>query len=284
LDLGSGDWSALLDIPEAIQIEFPRGENGLVVRGTPDADLLRHGMRGSELVLDLVGDGRINVVASGVTGLGMSLGGGDDTLDDLAKLLAPPATEIAPAPGGDVLVTALSVSLVAVGGDGNDSLLGGLGADDLDGGPGDDVLSGLAGDDTMFSAQMDGADTFNGGPGYDYVSYEERSSDLTIQLCVSAFEIGCSAGECSCDVMSGEDTEDDRIVNAEDVSSGSGNDTLYGSEAADVLSGGPGDDEIFGLSGSDVLYGEGGDDMLDGGPDGDYCGDTGLDVAVGCEL
>jgi Ca2+-binding RTX toxin-like protein len=135
----------------------------------------------------------------------------------------------------------------------------------------------------MFTDEMDGADTFNGGSGYDYVSYEARTSDLSIELCVSASAIGCS-GDCSCDVMSGEVGEGDRLINAEDISTGSGNDTIKGSEASDVLSGGPGDDQIFGLSGSDVLYGEGGDDMLDGGADGDYCGATGQDEAVGCEL
>jgi Ca2+-binding RTX toxin-like protein len=263
LDLASGDWSALLELPEAIQLEFPRGENGLVVRGTSDADFFRHGTRGTELVLDLVGDGRINVVATGVTGLGLSLGDGDDTVDDLAELLAErAAAEAAAAPPEEepaeedevVAVTALALPLVAVGGDGNDQLVGGIVADDLD-----------------------------GGPGNDYVSYEARTSDLSIELCVSASEIGCS-GDCSCEVMSGEVGEEDRLINAEDISTGSGNDTIMGSEASDVLSGGPGDDQIFGLSGSDVLYGEGGDDMLDGGADGDYCGATGQDEAVGCEL
>jgi Ca2+-binding RTX toxin-like protein len=288
LDLASGDWSALLAIPEAIQVEFARGENGLVVRGTPEADVFRHGTRGTELVLDLVGDGRINVVAAGVTGLGLSLGDGDDTVDDLAGLLAERAAAAAAPPEEEpaeevVAVTALGLPLVAVGGNGNDQLVGGIVADDLDGGPGDDVLSGLAGDDTMFSDEMDGADTFNGGPDYDYVSYEARTTDLSIELCVSAVNIGCS-GDCSCDLMSGEVGEEDRLINAEDISTGSGNDTIMGSDASDVLSGGPGDDQIFGLSGSDVLYGEGGDDMLDGGLDGDYCGATGQDEAVGCEL
>jgi Ca2+-binding RTX toxin-like protein len=295
LDLGSGDWSALFETPEAIQFVFPDGANGLVVRGTPEADLFRHGMRGTDLVLDLVGDGRINLVASGVTGLGVTLGAGDDKLDDLAGLLAQRAAAAQAAAaaetGGDaapaeeeVPVTPLSMPLVAVGGEGNDWLLGGLAADDLDGGPGDDVMSGLAGDDTVFSDEVDGADTFNGGPGYDYVSYEARSSNLTIHLCVSAFEVGCSDGECTCDGTSGDVDEGDRLVNAEDISTGAGDDTLYGGDAADVLSGGPGNDMLYGLSGSDVLYGEGGDDMLDGGADGDYCGATGQDEAIDCEL
>jgi Ca2+-binding RTX toxin-like protein len=175
--------------------------------------------------------------------------------------------------------------LVADGGDGNDWLLGGVGPDDFDGGAGDDVMSGLSGDDLLHSAQMDGADLFNGGLGYDYVSYEERSADLTVALCVSDGQVGCVNGSCSCAaVMSGEAGEDDRLINVDDVTGGSGDDTMHGSDASDSLSGGPGDDQIFGEGGSDLLFGQSGDDVLNGGPDGDYCGATGIDQAIGCEL
>jgi Ca2+-binding RTX toxin-like protein len=84
--------------------------------------------------------------------------------------------------------------------------------------------------------------------------------------------------------MSGEPGEQDRLVNVEDITAGSGDDVIYGSEAADSLSGGPGDDDIFGLGGSDVLFGEGGDDNMDGGADGDYCANFGQEQATACEL
>lgn len=285
-ELGSGDWSALLELPEAVHLEFSGGGvSGLVIRGTAGADLIRHGMRNSELVLDLVGDGRINVVAEGVSNITVNLDAGDDKLDDLSEL----AAERAVAQGGDgeaaEPVTVLSLPIVITGGDGNDWLLGGLGADDFDGGVGDDVMSGLAGDDFLFSAEMDGADVFNGGVGYDSVSYQDRSADLVIQLCVSESEFGCAEGACSCGaVMSGEVEEGDRLINVDDVTGGSGNDTMNGSDASDSLSGGPGDDAIYGEGGSDLLFGQSGEDLLDGGLDGDYCSATGADRAVGCEL
>jgi Ca2+-binding RTX toxin-like protein len=284
-DLAGGDWSALLDLPEAVHLEFSGGGiSGLVIRGTASNDLIRHGMRDSELVLDLVGDGRINVVAEGVSNVSVDLDAGDDKVDDLSEL----AAERAAAEGGEgevVPVTTLALPIVITGGDGNDWLLGGLAADDFDGGVGDDVMSGLAGDDFLFSAEMDGADVFNGGVGYDYVSYQDRGADLTVQLCVSESEFGCVEGTCSCGaVMSGEVDEDDRLINVDDVTGGSGNDTITGSDAADSLSGGPGDDTIYGLGGSDLLFGQSGEDVLDGGLDGDYCSATGADRAVGCEL
>ena len=303
LALGSGDWSALLDRPESIQVTFPSGENSVLVRGTAQNDFLRHGMRGADLVLDLVGDGRVNLVAAGLTQLGVSLGDGDDKLDDLSALLeeraaqeAAEAQAEAEAEGGEVEpeqpdpnapppVSALTLPVVALGEGGNDWLLGGSGDDDFNGGPGDDVMSGLAGDDSVFSDEADGADIFNGGENYDYVSYEARDADLMIQVCASPSLIGCSAEECACStMMSGAGDEQDRIVNVEDVTGGAGNDTIMGSEAADSLSGGPGDDHLFGLGGSDLLYGEGGDDAFDGGSDGDYCAAFGGEPQSGCEL
>jgi Ca2+-binding RTX toxin-like protein len=294
LDLASGDWSALIDAPEGIAVSFPSGDNSFLVRGSTGNDFIRHGMRGLDLVVDLVGDGRINVVAAGVTQLGASLAAGDDKLDDLSALLAERAAEEAAAAEGSeqtsegeeevAPVTALSLRLIASGGEGNDWLLGGSADDEFNGGAGDDVASGLDGDDTVYSAEVDGADTFNGGLGYDYVSYEERGGDLEIAICASPAQIGCVAAECSCDTMSGEAGEEDLILNVEDITAGSGDDIIRGSEAADSLSGGPGADSIYGLGGSDVLYGQGGDDVFDGGADGDYCDALTGEQVSGCEL
>lgn len=286
-DLGSGDWGAFLEQTEGLRLEFPSGENTLVVRGTAGNDTIRHAMRDQALVLDLVGDGRINVVAEGVTAFGAQLGAGDDRVDDLSALLNGESGEGAAEgqAGETTTYSPLSVRLVAEGGDGNDWLLGGSAGDQFDGGPGDDTFSGLDGEDVYFTSEADGSDIFNGGPGFDVVSYQGRSADLEIHSCVSPETIGCAADSCSCaDALSGEAGEGDRLVNVEDITGGSGDDVIYGSEAADSLSGGPGDDQIYGLGGSDVLYGEGGTDRLDGGADGDYCAAFGEDEAIACEL
>jgi hypothetical protein len=291
LELGSGDWSRLMGTPESIQVSLGQGENSLVVLGTSGPDLYHHGMRGLDLVLDLTGGGRIAVVAQGVTELGVSLGEGDDRLDDLALLLAPPAAEgsgaepAATATGGSLAVLPLSVRLVANGGPGNDWLLGGSADDAFDPGPGDDVASGLTGDDTFLTADTsDGADIFNGALGYDTVSYELRSNAVVLDVCLSEAVLGCSVGECDCAGTSGESGESDRLLNVEDITGGAGDDILRGSDAAESLSGGVGDDSLYGLGGSDILYGQLGDDLFDGGPDGDYCDAQPEEQTSGCEL
>jgi Ca2+-binding RTX toxin-like protein len=294
-DLGSGDWAALLEQPESVQLSFPGGDNTFVVRGSAEADFVRHAMRGEQLLVDLVGDGDIHVVAEGVTVLAAQLGAGDDKIDDFSALLIEQAAEEAPAEGEgaegegtegeEAAFAALALPLVAEGGDGNDWLLGGSAADQFNGGDGDDVFSGLGGEDAYFTYELDGSDVFNGGADFDAVSYEGRNVNLEIHACASEVVIGCEASGCPCSTsMSGEPGEDDRLVNIEDVTAGSGDDTIYGSEAADSLSGGPGDDDIFGLGGSDLIYGEGGDDHMDGGADGDYCAAFGQEEATACEL
>jgi Ca2+-binding RTX toxin-like protein len=283
LDLGAGDWSRLLAIPESIQVALKQGNNSFVVRGTAGADLFQHGMRGADLALDLVGDGRINVIGQGVSELGVSLGDGDDRLDDLAAFLAAAAAESLEDTGEPI--AALSLPLRAVGGPGNDWLLGSLADDDFDPGPGDDFLSGLEGNDTCRVAEAsDGSDTFQGGPGYDYVSYELRTRDLALFVCASEGLLGCLDDTCGCADMSGEVGENDRLIDVEDVTGGEGNDSVSGSDAAESLSGGPGDDSLFGLGGSDVLYGQRGADLFDGGLDGDYCDADPTEQLSGCEL
>jgi Ca2+-binding RTX toxin-like protein len=294
----SGDWAAFLAQPESVQLSFPSGDNTFVVRGAAGNDFVRHAMRDEQLLVDLVGDGRINVVGEGLTALGAQLGAGDDKIDDFSALLLEQAAEEegaegegAEAPEGtegeeeEAPFAPLSLRLFAEGGEGNDWLLGGSAADQFSGGPGDDVFSGLGGEDAYFTSQADGSDVFNGGSEFDAVSYQGRGADLEIHACAAAVTIACEAGSCDCSgSMSGEPGEDDRLVNIEDITGGSGNDVIYGSEAADSLSGGPGDDDIFGLGGSDLIFGEGGDDRMDGGADGDYCAAFGQEEATACEL
>ena len=284
-NLGSGDWSGLLAGAERVQLWLGEGKNSLSIVGTGGADHFRHGMRDPDLVLDLTGNGAINVVAENLVALAVDLGAGDDRLDDLAP--PPPAEGAAPAEADPTVVpiTSLSVPLIASGGEGNDWILGGSANDNLDGGPGDDVLSGLGGNDSFrASEQSDGADIINGGPGYDDLSYELRNEPLTLNLCLSDASLGCSGEQCSCSTPSGEAGENDRIVNVEDVTAGNGDDTINGSDGAESLSGGPGADTIDGGGGSDVLYGQTGDDVLNGGPDGDYCDARPEESKTGCEL
>jgi Ca2+-binding RTX toxin-like protein len=202
------------------------------------------------------------------------------------------------------------------GGFGNDRLYGTAGPDFLQGGYGNDTLLGLGGDDQLTDLVGNnrleggagddrlhgspGSDVLLGGPGIDYVSYQDRTKPVTVDL----------DGVSNDDGQAGE--RDTVGADVETVSGGDGNDVLTGNAAAnglmggpghDVLRGGGGDDGLDGSSGSDRLYGEAGDDYLhasntDGGGDlldgganlptvGDNCiGDTWptpADNFVNCE-
>lgn len=74
--------------------------------------------------------------------------------------------------------------------------------------------------------------------------------------------------------LSGDDT----------ISGGNGDDRICGGNDNDTLNGGNAIDRLFGDSGADTLNGNNGNDALDGGADTDTCnGGTGSDTAAGCE-
>lgn len=150
---------------------------------------------------------------------------------------------------GNDTMCADAVGSTLIGGDGNDWLIGGAGRDRLDGGNGNDLLMGAG-----------GADTLIGGPGIDTVSYADHTASVTASLDGKA-DNG-SAGE------------DDLIdPSVENLTGGSGNDTLTGSAAANVLAGGAGADRLLGRGGNDVLEGQAGND--------DLLGMDGKDTKVG---
>jgi Ca2+-binding RTX toxin-like protein len=172
------------------------------------------------------------------------------------------------------------------GGDGSDDLHGGDGPDTLDGGAGDDALAGDAGDDTEQGGdgddRLDGGpgpstlsgsdnDVLNGGSGEDTAIYA-RSANVTVSL-------DGSTGD-------GQSGESDNVgPDVEDLTTGSGNDTLIGNDQRNVLDGGPGNDTLRGLGGDDVLTDSGGDvaaDTLDGGAGDDLlAAGAGPDTYVG---
>ena len=172
-----------------------------------------------------------------------------------------------------------------IGGPGEESLFGdrgndlveGLGGDDqVEGGGGDDVVRGGDGSDDLLEAS--GRDELSGGRGidsvllfddFDPVTFDRIVRDQSVTLDDAANDGGPGEG-------------DNVGADIEDVSTGSGNDTLLGNGAINFLSGAAGNDTITGGGGSDSLSGEEGDDTLnarDGFADRVDCG-RGVDRAV----
>ncbi len=134
---------------------------------------------------------------------------------------------------GDVLVTIQDV----IGSSQADSLSGDDGANELSGGGGDDKLEG-----------REGGDKLVGGGGLDTASYEHSGQEVQIDL--AAVGPQDSHGDGSGDIL----------VEIENVTGSSHNDTLSGDANANLLSGGGGDDILQGSGGGDHLDGGGGND------------------------
>jgi Ca2+-binding RTX toxin-like protein len=174
--------------------------------------------------------------------------------------------------GGDDILTGL---------DGKDHLDGGTGADRMVGGKGDDVYivgesgdvvveSALQGDDEVRTTLANyilpanverltgllstgqtlvgnslanvltgggGPDVLNGGAGVDTASWKWSVAGMIADL-----QTGETGGEAAGDVL----------ISIENLAGGSGNDTLRGNSAANLLDGGPGGDIMTGRSGNDV--------------------------------
>jgi Ca2+-binding RTX toxin-like protein len=163
--------------------------------------------------------------------------------------------------------TAVTTAFSLSGGAGNDSLIGNGGADTVIGGTGNDSLVGGAGNDRL---QDDaGNDTVDGGAGTDTLVYI-GTAGATTNLSLSTAQV------------TGYGT--DLIVGVENLTGGSGNDSLTGNTLSNVLVGGVGNDTLSGGDGTDSLQGDAGNDRLDGGVGSDtaiYTGSTGATVNLG---
>ena len=169
-----------------------------------------------------------------------------------------------------------------IGGDGNDTLLGSAGNDTLTGGAGNDSFSGGTGSDVMDGgdgndsfledAAANGPDTFIGGAGVDRVSYSNRTASVTVTVGSGANDGQASEG-------------DDVKADVENVTGGSGDDTLIGNASANALLGGAGNDTLTGGDGQDTLVGGDGNDTMDGGAGNDIfdqgAAPDGADIMIG---
>jgi VCBS repeat-containing protein len=157
------------------------------------------------------------------------------------------------------------------GNDGNDTLIGGKGSDTLDGGDGADVLYGYSGNDTLIGGAGDdylyggdgddilegdtGSNFLDGGNGNDTATYAWDMQGVSVNLLTG---IGVHDG-----------SSVDTLTSIENVTGGTGNDTLTGDSNVNILDGGDGNDTLIGGAGNDILLGGAGDDILEGGAGAD---------------
>jgi Ca2+-binding RTX toxin-like protein len=182
------------------------------------------------------------------------------------------------------------------GGGGSDVLSGGFGNDTLSGGTGNDLLSGGFGNDTFNYTMGDGADTVDGGIGFDTLNITGSTvtpndtldfvfdgtalttveggtvtgvEAVTANLLsgVDRLDYGATTAAVTVNLAPGTASGFASIADVENVTGGSGNDTLTGSAGTNTLTGGAGNDTLDGNGGTDTLVGSAGDDLFitDGG-------------------
>ncbi|WEJ80124.1 calcium-binding protein (plasmid) [Paracoccus versutus] len=134
-------------------------------------------------------------------------------------------------------------NLLAWGSAANNSLTGNNGNNNLAGRNGNDMLNGGLGNDTL-----------NGGAGIDTAVYAGTAA-IRVNL-------GQTTAQATGQGM-------DILIDIENVTSGSGNDTLFGNDGANNLSGAAGNDSLVGGAGNDTLNGGAGADMMTGGAGND---------------
>ena len=171
---------------------------------------------------------------------------------------------------------------------GDDTITGGRGPDDLYGGAGNDSLTGGAGLDRLFGG--DGNDTlndawdgafFDGGRGIDLLDLSAETASIGVamgnNILLTEHVYDANGFPFFSQSVPGSSLEG-RVTGIENLTTGSGNDLLLGTNGANVLDGGAGNDlfngfrgndTIFGRVGTDTIYGGAGTDSLSGGADND---------------
>jgi Ca2+-binding RTX toxin-like protein len=154
------------------------------------------------------------------------------------------------------------------GGNGNDTLSGGDADDQVFGQGGNDRMIWNPGDDTDLNEGGDGLDTVevNGGNGTEQFTTTANGSRVRFdRLNPAPFSIDIGTSENLVVNMNGGDDSFSASGNLAaliklTVDGGAGNDTILGSNGADILLGGDGNDLVDGNQGDDVaLLGAGGD-------------------------
>ncbi|MFK7762711.1 MAG: hypothetical protein AB8B62_05580 [Roseobacter sp.] len=175
--------------------------------------------------------------------------------------------------GNDTLIGSAGNDMLS-GGAGDDSILGGTGQDTIEGGEGADSISGGDDADTFIVQDGFGADTIRGGEGgtdSDVIDLSQLSGPVTVTYTDN--EDGT--------ITDGNDTitfsEVERLILSDqanviqasnintgiDIVGGAGNDTIMGTNQADLIDAGAGDDVVYtNAHGDTVETGEGSDTIF----------------------
>lgn len=219
------------------------GDDGDLICGGPGNDRIQTG-RDSLFSFDVAsGDDGDDVIVAGSTFVFAAYESSPNGVSvDLAK-------GVATGQGSDTLIGVNGV----VGSEFDDTLRGNAKSNCIGGMGGNDTIETLSGMDCLYGAAGD--DVLDGGPGPDWVSFDEATTGVRINLATgTAFGQG-----------------NDRLARIENVDGSSHSDAITGNGEVNTIDGGKGNDRIAGGPGADRLDGQAGRDKVDGGTGRDRC-------------
>ncbi|ESQ88931.1 hypothetical protein ABAC460_14210 [Asticcacaulis sp. AC460] len=173
---------------------------------------------------------------------------------------------------------------------GNDSLTGTGGANSITGGAGNDTIIGNGGTDTILggagndSIQSSGYGEYYGGIGDDtlavgngYPELLDGGDGIDLLSAVVTFDYAINL------VTGVTNFVTESYINFENLYTGSGNDTLVGTVAGNIVDAGSGNDDIDGNGGADTIFGGAGNDFLHSSANGtaNWYGGDGNDTVTG---
>jgi Ca2+-binding RTX toxin-like protein len=171
------------------------------------------------------------------------------------------------AASSDTGTDALSSIENIITGAGDDHVVGNSEANAVNAGPGADAVALGAGDDTAVVRPGDGNDSYDGGAGTDTYDASALTADVDVDL--------------SAEHATSADGATDTIASFESAKTGSGDDTVTGTDGANCVETGAGDDAVCLGGGSDVAHlGQGDDTVIAqaGDDDDEYTGGSGSDT------
>ncbi|WP_037437112.1 calcium-binding protein, partial [Sinorhizobium fredii] len=290
--LSSGKGNDYIDAGVGVDIVNSGDGNDRIVAGNGGKDTIRAGAGTDTVTIER---------RDAATALTFSITGVTGTINDGTTVSDAEHYSIYAGSGSDTLTAGAALSVKFYGANGNDRLTGGKGSDWLDGGAGNDTLTGGDGNDTIYDEG--GANTVDAGTGNDLVDIEIGSGTAANSVLLGTGNDlvkinsvdGLTAGKFTVDGGTGTDTASVnrsmgtanmsfvlspnavltngdvtlRNIEAVQIWTGSGTDSLTGGALNDLFHGGAGNDTLKGLAGNDRLYGGVGADRLEGGDGND---------------